>query len=219
MEHLEICDPIYFWRPQEVATGYLSQWYSQPFRDRTDNSKIYATAEHYMMHHKALLFDDEEIASAILEASSPRDVKELGRAVRGFDDAVWERERSRIVAEGNWCKFTLPVLDDAQTVQNKREEGKEEEEGGRVWKLGNTDAAETMQAPSFRDVLLATGTRELVEASPYDRIWGVGFAAKGAERNRSKWGLNLLGKCLMEVREQFRREAEEKAQGEDGKER
>ncbi|KAI0538032.1 hypothetical protein GGR58DRAFT_513404 [Xylaria digitata] len=193
---------IYFWRPQEVETGYLSQWYAHPFRDRTDKSKIYPTAEHYMMHHKALLFGDAEIAATILEATSPRDVRNLGRAVRGFDQGVWERERERIVTEGNWCKFSLPVLEDAPGRKA------EEEPWLRTWKLGNDDAAHTMQAPSFRDVLLATGTRELVEASPYDRIWGVGCAAKGAESRRHKWGLNLLGKCLMEVREQFRKEVE-----------
>ncbi|KAI0419230.1 hypothetical protein F5X98DRAFT_84846 [Xylaria grammica] len=199
---LEPNSPIYFWRPQEVATGYLSQWYAHPFRDRTDKNKIYATAEHYMMHQKALLFGDAEIAATILEATSPRDVKSLGRAVRGFDQATWERERERIVADGNWCKFSLPVLEDA----------KDGEAGPRTWKLGNGDAAQTVQASSFRDVLLATGTRELVEASPYDRIWGVGFAAKGAENKRHKWGMNLLGKCLMEVREQFRKEVEAEAE-------
>ncbi|KAI3336045.1 hypothetical protein F4824DRAFT_500536 [Ustulina deusta] len=191
--------PIYFWRPQEAATGYLSQWYAQPFRDRADQGKVYATAEHYMMHHKALLFGDAEAAAAILEATSPRKVKALGRAVRGFDPALWERERERVVAEGNWCKFSLPVLD-----------GRGADEA--AWRLGDGDGAQTMRAPSFRDVLLATGTRELVEASPFDRIWGVGFAAKGAENNRREWGLNLLGKCLMEVREQFRNEVEAEAE-------
>ncbi|KAI2620840.1 hypothetical protein GGS21DRAFT_494769 [Xylaria nigripes] len=48
----------------------------------------------------------------------------------------------------------------------------------RTWKLGSGDTAETIQARSFRDVLLATGMRKLKEASPVDRIWGVGFAAK-----------------------------------------
>jgi predicted NAD-dependent protein-ADP-ribosyltransferase YbiA (DUF1768 family) len=39
--------PIYFWRPQETATGYLSQWFNLPFRDKNDETKIYPTAEHY----------------------------------------------------------------------------------------------------------------------------------------------------------------------------
>ncbi|KAI1426467.1 hypothetical protein F5Y12DRAFT_282213 [Xylaria sp. FL1777] len=191
--------PIYFWRPQEAATGYLSQWYAQPFRDRAAGSKIYATAEHYMMHQKAELFGDAEIGAMILEATSPRDVKALGRSVRGFDQEVWARERERIVVEGNWCKFSLPVVEGS---------GEKEGEGEVTWRLGHGDGAETMRARSFRDVLLATGTRELVEASPFDRIWGIGFAAKGAANKRDKWGMNLLGKCLMEVREQFRKEKE-----------
>jgi ribA/ribD-fused uncharacterized protein len=52
--------------------------------------------------------------------------------------------------------------------------------------------------------LLATGDRELVEASPYDRIWGIGFAAKNAEANRARWGQNLLGKAIMKVRARIR---------------
>ncbi|GAP82885.1 putative duf1768-domain-containing protein [Rosellinia necatrix] len=214
--------PIYFWRPQEAATGYLSQWYaSQPFRDRAGdgdgggNGKVYATAEHYMMHHKALLFGDADAAAAVLEAASPRAVRALGRGVRGFDDAVWARERERIVVEGNWCKFSLPISSSSSSSSATEEKGKgegEEEEGEqsvRTWRLGDGEAAGEARAASFRDVLLATGDRELVEASPYDRVWGVGFAAAGAAANRrQKWGMNLLGKCLMEVRDRFRKEDE-----------
>ncbi|KAI0404407.1 DUF1768-domain-containing protein [Xylaria palmicola] len=197
---LESSGPIYFWRPQEAATGYLSQWYAQPFRDGAD-ARTYATAEHYMMHRKALLFGDGEIAAAVLEAPSPRDARALGRAVRGFDPAVWERERERIVAEGTRCKFSFPVVVD--------DDGGEDDDGLRAWRLGHGDAALVVRAASFRDVLLATGTRELVEASPFDRIWGIGFTAKNAEAKRHRWGMNLLGKCLMQVREEFRKEAEE----------
>ncbi|KAI0867470.1 DUF1768-domain-containing protein [Hypoxylon argillaceum] len=216
--------PIFFWRPQEVATGYLSQWYAHPFRDRADPSKVYATAEHFMMHQKALLFGDAAAAASILEAASPRDVKALGRAVRGFEQAVWERARARIVAEGNWAKFSLPVVVDdddgtaaaAGAAEAGGKKGGEGVEEARTWKLGNADDALTVRAKSFRDVLLATGDRELVEASPRDRIWGIGFGAKGAEAKRAKWGMNLLGKCLMEVREQFRNEAEAEAQDKEG---
>jgi ribA/ribD-fused uncharacterized protein len=64
------------------------------------------------------------------------------------------------------------------------------------------------QNPDLNKLLLATGSRELVEASPRDRIWGVGYGAKNAGKMRSKWGLNLLGKALMEVRERIRKEEE-----------
>jgi ribA/ribD-fused uncharacterized protein len=62
-------------------------------------------------------------------------------------------------------------------------------------------------ADMLRGLLLATGERELVEASPSDRIWGVGYVEKDAGRNRVKWGQNLLGKALMEVRGRIREES------------
>ncbi|KAL8953019.1 MAG: hypothetical protein Q9222_001099 [Ikaeria aurantiellina] len=55
--------------------------------------------------------------------------------------------------------------------------------------------------------LLATGDRELVEASPSDRTWGIGFEAAYAEQQRASWGQNLLGKALMTIRAQLQAEA------------
>ncbi|KAG9192872.1 hypothetical protein G6011_11606 [Alternaria panax] len=61
-------------------------------------------------------------------------------------------------------------------------------------------------AENLSRMLLATGERELVEASPYDRIWGVGFAERHAEKNRYRWGQNLLGRALMNIRTRLREE-------------
>jgi hypothetical protein len=41
--------PVYFWRETDSETGYLSQWFACPFRDPQDGTKIYKTAEHYMV--------------------------------------------------------------------------------------------------------------------------------------------------------------------------
>jgi ribA/ribD-fused uncharacterized protein len=62
------------------------------------------------------------------------------------------------------------------------------------------------QNPELRQFLLGTGDRVLVEASPRDRIWGIGMSA-GNELAISpgQWrGLNLLGFALMEARHQLR---------------
>jgi ribA/ribD-fused uncharacterized protein len=64
------------------------------------------------------------------------------------------------------------------------------------------------QHRQLRDFLAGTGSRVLVEASPLDRVWGIGLAAED-ERAGSpeRWpGLNLLGFALMEVRHRLRAE-------------
>lgn len=59
----------------------------------------------------------------------------------------------------------------------------------------------------LRDVLLETGDLILVEASPSDRIWGIGYSEQHAWEHRHQWGLNILGQALMRVRERLRQEA------------
>ncbi len=58
------------------------------------------------------------------------------------------------------------------------------------------------QNPALKQYLLKTGRDVLVEASPRDRIWGIGMGASNEDaRNPLKWrGTNLLGFALMEAR-------------------
>ncbi len=62
--------------------------------------------------------------------------------------------------------------------------------------------------PDLRAFLLATGNKVLVEASPFDRIWGIGMAKAAAEQvGPAEWkGENWLGWCLMEARDVLRGE-------------
>jgi hypothetical protein len=58
------------------------------------------------------------------------------------------------------------------------------------------------QDPQLTAFLLGTRGRVLVEASPVDRIWGIGVAANdGRAYDPARWpGLNLLGFALMAAR-------------------
>jgi len=59
--------------------------------------------------------------------------------------------------------------------------------------------------PALRDYLVGTKQKVLVEASPVDRIWGIGLPADSDKaENPDQWrGLNLLGFALMEARQQL----------------
>jgi len=158
---------LFFWGPQQHTSGgvdktCLSQWYEG--YDFTIDGVTYRTAEHWMMAHKARLFGDEEAFDRIIEASHPRQAKELGRKISAFDEATWVAHRSEIVTVGNVGKFS--------------------------------------QHPDLNAYLIGTGSRILVEASPLDRIWGIGMAADHDHATQpDQWrGLNLLGFALMEAR-------------------
>lgn len=62
--------------------------------------------------------------------------------------------------------------------------------------------AKFSQHQALSEFLIKTHHKVLVEASPVDRIWGIGLAASDAQaKNPEQWrGLNLLGFALMEVR-------------------
>ncbi len=63
------------------------------------------------------------------------------------------------------------------------------------------------QNKEMMDFLLSTGDKILVEASPMDTIWGIGFGKENEKaKNVAMWrGKNLLGFALMEVRDEIRK--------------
>jgi ribA/ribD-fused uncharacterized protein len=65
--------------------------------------------------------------------------------------------------------------------------------------------AKFSQHAPLSEFLLLTGEKVLVEASPYDRIWGIGMSADAPNVTEPQtWkGPNLLGFALMEVRRQL----------------
>ncbi len=94
---------------------------------------------------------------------------------------------------------------------------REQKELGRNVKNFNTDKwnevcreyvyqgnlAKFTQNPSLKVELLKTEDREIVEASPYDKIWGIGMDVSHRNiEDKSKWlGKNWLGIEIMKVRE------------------
>ena len=65
------------------------------------------------------------------------------------------------------------------------------------------------QNEGLRELLLATDYRELVEASRFDGVWGIGLTAERARTvPRERWGMNLLGRALMSVRDELVRDSE-----------
>ena len=90
---------ILFWQKDDR----FSQFYQSHFLiDGVD----YNCCEQYMMHQKAVIFKDEDMAQNILRETKPKKMKQFGRKVRNFDDEVWKVKSREVVEEGNYAKFT-----------------------------------------------------------------------------------------------------------------
>lgn len=78
-------------------------------------------------------------------------------------------------------------------------------ENGRYEIVKRGNLAKFSQNPELAAYLKETKKRILVEASPRDRIWGIGMGQSNPDaENPSKWrGENLLGFVLTEVRDEL----------------
>ncbi|MBR4204254.1 MAG: NADAR family protein [Clostridia bacterium] len=98
---------IAFWghtpNPKKMTKACFSQWYDCCFE--ADGVR-YHTAEQYMMAQKAVLMGDGETYERIMAASDPQAYKALGREVRNFDAALWDREKYGVVLQGTLAKFS-----------------------------------------------------------------------------------------------------------------
>ena len=92
---------IGFHNPDE-RYGFLSNWYPSAFEK---DGVRYSSMEQYMMHRKALVMGDTEIAGQILSISDAGKIKALGKAVRNYNDTLWNGVRQVIIYEGLLEKF------------------------------------------------------------------------------------------------------------------
>lgn len=92
---------IGFHNPDEPY-GFLSNWYLSDFS--VEGIK-FTSMEQYMMYKKAVLFDDSDIASEILNTDDVVLIKEFGRKVSNYNDTVWNGMRQVIIYKGLIEKF------------------------------------------------------------------------------------------------------------------
>lgn len=158
--------------------GEFSNWYDCQFKYK---GLTFYNSEQAFMWEKAMFFNDIEIADLILKTPNPRENKKLGRKVKNFNADEWFIESFIIMVAVNFAKYSQGnKSNDIRYVKSRR----------------------------ARTALLDTGDKTIVEASPYDKIWGVGL---GVDDDRilieANWdGMNLLGRALMEVRKNLRDE-------------
>lgn len=103
-------DYVFFWKCPKVQPNYIgkyifSQWFTlnNMFKE---GEQFFSSTEQYMMFHKAVLFDDVNIAAEIMKLNNPRKIKALGRKVMNYKESEWDKIRYDVVVNGNYLKFS-----------------------------------------------------------------------------------------------------------------
>ena len=143
-------DYLFFWGHQPSRDGSIiktcmSQWWPSEFEEKT---RVYKTAEHYMMAQKALLFNDAETFERIISKDSPKDVKDLGRQIPNFDAEVWDRNKYQIVKQGNFLKFSQNESLKKFLIQTKNKVLVEASPVDTIWGIGLTEDSPKAMNPS-----------------------------------------------------------------------
>jgi ribA/ribD-fused uncharacterized protein len=94
------------------------------------------------------IFNDEQHKIAILAAETPKEQKSLGRSVENFDTDKWTSVCYEFMKEGLIGKVDIEML----LIHN----------------------LQFSQNDELKTQLLSTEDKILVEASPRDKIWGIG---------------------------------------------
>ncbi|KAF5371947.1 hypothetical protein D9615_008112 [Tricholomella constricta] len=178
-------DFTFFWTVGHV-NGWASQWYPAPFT--------------------AAVTIDSAAGEELVNFPTTEHWMMLHKALL-FSDHEIARQIVAVTSAGNHEMKRVKAL--GRKVQNFDD---------KVWNVNRKrivlegNLHKFRQNGELRRKLLATGDTEIVEASPMDRIWGIGFGEKNALENIDKWGMNLLGKVLEETRRILREEEAEHTQ-------
>ncbi len=73
-------DYIFFWG------GYLSNFHPCVIKY---GYNVFSSSEQLFMYLKAEFFDDSESMNKIINSTTPKEAKKLGRKVKGFDEQKW----------------------------------------------------------------------------------------------------------------------------------
>ena len=175
-EKAKVEESIYFFG-HTGPYGFLSNFYPAIFED--EDGETFVSSEQYFMWRKATFFEDEEMADKILEEVTIDDFDELST-----DGKKWKDKMMRVKKLGK----NVRGFDEVSW--------KEERESAMLDGL----KLKFDQNKHLNDNLINTGNKKLAEASPYDKIWGIGISKNQAEAGEKWQGQNLLGNLLEIVR-------------------
>lgn len=200
-------------------TSVFSQWHPARF---TYKEFTFLSTEQFMMFSKAKTFKDEAVANRLMNIENEFIIEQDKFVPK--DKLVFKSQQAKIAYE-TVIAFRKGEITNEQILGKKETKdawflvqetikklGREVANyNDAVWNgrrfnvVAVANREKFAQNEHLKAVLMATGNTVMVEASPYDKIWGIGLAANHPDaQNPAKWrGLNLLGQVLTQLKKHF----------------
>jgi predicted NAD-dependent protein-ADP-ribosyltransferase YbiA (DUF1768 family) len=180
----------FFWH----TSSPFSQWHPSLF---TVKGRVFSSAEQFMMYCKAKLFQDEVIAEKILLINVNNSV--VNEFVNTNDGSLVINSQLKLKG---WGVAQKEIKSLGRQIKNFSDQLWDRHKENYVYR-GSCEKYQ--QNPKLKEILIAAGNTFMVEASPYDKVWGIGMKKDHPNtKNPAKWqGLNLLGNILTKIKNEF----------------
>ncbi|KAF7323805.1 DUF1768 domain-containing protein [Mycena kentingensis (nom. inval.)] len=172
-------DCTFFWSTNHV-NGHFSQWYRAPFTT-TVNIDGVEQETCFLTNEHWMMFHKALLFGDLDVANEVLAVEGTSKGDMGYVKGLGRKVKG--FKEEIWVQHRERIVTEGSVLKYR-------------------------QNAELKEKLFATGETIIVEASPFDKIWGIGVSEeKAISMAGAEWpGLNLLGKALMEARRILREE-------------
>ena len=160
----------------------------------------FSSTEQFMMYSKAKLFGNHDIAKEILAINERPLVQKFLSAEITREEIIKDKNLT-----ANWNTIQKDVKAFGRKVKNY-DDAVWSEKRFNIVSVGVRE--KFSQNKDLKDILMSTGKTYMIEASGYDKIWGIGLFEYDAKKiSPDKWpGQNLLGKVFDNLKIHFENE-------------
>lgn len=183
-------------RSVENEYAFLASTDLRPF---VAHGRTFRSIEHYVTWRKAVMFDDPQLAAAVLRVQHPLMAQRMRRLVRGFPRVPRQR----------WQGARAAFVEQQRSANDRRWEA------ARDQVFRDAVRAKCAFNSAWCQRLLATGHRCIGEGNPFDPVFSILRNGRRERPTNERWparmqhvggwdGDNTLGRALTYVRDMWR---------------
>lgn len=102
--------PLVFFHAGPLSTWYKCRFVDDDIIDDTGGLILFTSAEQYIVVNKAILFEDDDLASDLMTISDVKTIKSMEKKVKNYDESQWLSVHEPVIYRANYLKFKQNAL-------------------------------------------------------------------------------------------------------------